>query len=239
VGGSSRGGAGVGLLLARAYGYEWVPETGLYHVGAREYDPRTARWLQRDPIDAASGDPNLYRYCGNDPVNYRDPTGTEIQDELSSVTCTRGKMEIVRMALEEARASGTSIRETQWWGYKLKTFIEHHIFPQADRLRRLFEKIGIDVDDCVMKVPDCFSDWIHSGKGKGGWWNRKWDEFMELADRWLKQKGESWDEMSECSKKFLQEQAHVWALKMLELVGVTDFDWSECMRYTRAKKKRR
>jgi hypothetical protein len=98
------------------------------------------------------------------------------------------------MALEEARAAGTSIRETQWWGYKLKTFIEHHIFPQADRLRRLFEKIGIDVDDCVMKVPDWFSDWIHSGKGKGGWWNRKWDEFMERADRWLKQKGESWDE---------------------------------------------
>jgi RHS repeat-associated protein len=42
-----------------AYGYEWTPATGLYHVGAREYDPRTARWLQRDPIDAASGDPNL------------------------------------------------------------------------------------------------------------------------------------------------------------------------------------
>ncbi|MCL6534419.1 MAG: hypothetical protein K6U12_14230, partial [Armatimonadetes bacterium] len=36
---------------------------------AREYSPRTARWLQRDPIDAASGDPNLYRYCGDDPIN--------------------------------------------------------------------------------------------------------------------------------------------------------------------------
>jgi hypothetical protein len=44
-------------------------------VGARAYDPRTARWLQRDPIDAASGDPNLYRYCGNDPVNFADPSG--------------------------------------------------------------------------------------------------------------------------------------------------------------------
>jgi len=44
-------------------------------VGAREYDPRTARWLQRDPIDAASGDPNLYRYCGNDPINAKDPSG--------------------------------------------------------------------------------------------------------------------------------------------------------------------
>jgi hypothetical protein len=41
-------------------------------VGAREYDPRTARWLQRDPIDAASGDPNLYRYCGNEPVSSWD-----------------------------------------------------------------------------------------------------------------------------------------------------------------------
>jgi hypothetical protein len=48
-------------------------------VGAREYDPRTARWLQRDPIDAASGDPNLYRYCGNDPINCADPSGLAAQ----------------------------------------------------------------------------------------------------------------------------------------------------------------
>ncbi|MEM2593115.1 MAG: RHS repeat-associated core domain-containing protein [Thermofilaceae archaeon] len=44
---------------------------------AREYDPRTARWLQRDPIDAASGDPNLYRYCGNDPINRGDLGGSQ------------------------------------------------------------------------------------------------------------------------------------------------------------------
>ena len=44
-------------------------------MGTREYDPRTARWLQRDPIDAASGDPNLYRYAGNDSVNRADPSG--------------------------------------------------------------------------------------------------------------------------------------------------------------------
>ncbi|CUU35374.1 MAG: hypothetical protein KatS3mg021_1829 [Fimbriimonadales bacterium] len=67
------------FLWNGAYGYEWdcFGGTGLYHVGARAYDPRTARWLQRDPIDAASGDPNLYRYCGNDPINCVDPTGTD------------------------------------------------------------------------------------------------------------------------------------------------------------------
>lgn len=43
-----------------AYGYEWIPEVSLYHVGARAYDPRTARWLQRDPIDAANGNPNKW-----------------------------------------------------------------------------------------------------------------------------------------------------------------------------------
>lgn len=44
-------------------------------MGAHAYNPRTARWLQRDPIDAASGAPNLYRYCGNEPIVYKDPDG--------------------------------------------------------------------------------------------------------------------------------------------------------------------
>ncbi len=65
------------FLWNGAYGYEYIPFTGLYHVGAREYDPRTARWLQRDPIDAASGDSNLYRYAGNDPVNMADDGGAD------------------------------------------------------------------------------------------------------------------------------------------------------------------
>ena len=45
-------------------------------MGAREYDPHTARWLQKDPIDVAGGHANLYLYCLNNPVNLADPTGT-------------------------------------------------------------------------------------------------------------------------------------------------------------------
>ena len=53
-------------------------------MGSREYDPRTGRRLQRDPIDATLGDPNLYRYAGNDPINHADPDGTR---KLSKEEC--------------------------------------------------------------------------------------------------------------------------------------------------------
>jgi RHS repeat-associated protein len=54
----------------------WDRDTGLVHFGAREYDPVTGRWLQKDPIRFRGGDTNLYAYVGGDPVNFVDPDGT-------------------------------------------------------------------------------------------------------------------------------------------------------------------
>lgn len=54
---------------------EFDAETGLYHYRKRSYDPSTGRFLQEDPIGFAGGDINLYRYVGNSPVNFKDPTG--------------------------------------------------------------------------------------------------------------------------------------------------------------------
>lgn len=50
-------------------------DTNLCHLGAREYDPETGRWMQRDSILFGGGDTNLYGYVLNDPINYADPTG--------------------------------------------------------------------------------------------------------------------------------------------------------------------
>lgn len=41
------------------------------------YDPTVGRWLSQDPIGFQAGDPNLYRYVGNDPLRFRDPDGLE------------------------------------------------------------------------------------------------------------------------------------------------------------------
>ena len=48
-------------------------------MGARDYNAATGRWTAKDPIGFAGGDPNLYRYVGNDPVNFIDPNGHFMQ----------------------------------------------------------------------------------------------------------------------------------------------------------------
>jgi RHS repeat-associated protein len=50
--------------------------TGLYYYRNRYYDPRTGRFLSRDPAHYVSTG-NLYDYVENDPTNVRDPLGLE------------------------------------------------------------------------------------------------------------------------------------------------------------------
>jgi uncharacterized protein RhaS with RHS repeats len=39
------------------------------------YSAELGRFLQMDPIKFDAGDPNIFRYVGNDPVNLTDPEG--------------------------------------------------------------------------------------------------------------------------------------------------------------------
>ena len=52
--------------------------TGLVRFGARDYDPETGRWTNKDPILFGGVDVNLYVYVGGNPVSFIDPTGTII-----------------------------------------------------------------------------------------------------------------------------------------------------------------
>ncbi|MCN9244920.1 sugar-binding protein [Streptomyces sp. RY43-2] len=52
--------------------------TGLTHLGAREYDPTTGRFISVDPILDPTDPQSLngYSYAGQNPLTYSDPTGT-------------------------------------------------------------------------------------------------------------------------------------------------------------------
>jgi RHS repeat-associated protein len=58
---------------------EWLENaTGLYHLRAREYDPRTGRFVSRDPIEGMVEAPETlhpYAFAGRNPHTQSDPTG--------------------------------------------------------------------------------------------------------------------------------------------------------------------
>jgi RHS repeat-associated protein len=58
-------------------GREYLSTLGIYDYRTRAYHPGLGRFLQTDPIGFAAGDINLFRYVGNNPVNYTDPFGLD------------------------------------------------------------------------------------------------------------------------------------------------------------------
>ncbi|MFE9887617.1 RHS repeat-associated core domain-containing protein [Streptomyces scopuliridis] len=69
-------------------------DTGLTHIGAREYDPATGRFLSLDPVLTPDDHESLngYAYANNTPVTKSDPTGLRPDGACggSSSSCNGG-----------------------------------------------------------------------------------------------------------------------------------------------------
>jgi RHS repeat-associated protein len=63
-------------------------DTGLVRFGARDYDASVGRFTSKDPIRFDGGSFNLYGYVLNDPVNMRDPQGTDVLCDWLPFLCS-------------------------------------------------------------------------------------------------------------------------------------------------------
>jgi len=101
-GNATSSGSGATTELKFAGGFA-IPG-GLYHFGQRYYDPGTARWTQPDPVSqfADLGQANRYPYAAGDPVNWVDPSGLGIWDDVDE-----GVSELKTIAGETIKGAGT------------------------------------------------------------------------------------------------------------------------------------
>ena len=86
----------------RYRGYYYDRETKLYYLNARYYNPEWRRFISPDSVDYLDPETpnglNLYAYCNNDPVNYKQrpvSSGGSITDSALSVTLGGGFMPII------------------------------------------------------------------------------------------------------------------------------------------------
>jgi RHS repeat-associated protein len=102
------------------------PETGLYHMRHRMYDPQLGRFLQRDPLGSWWDDLNLgngLAFAGNDPVNLADPMG------LTSWNPLEGIWGRLKKEWKSAKRSWARTKKLTWW--------ELMEPPNRDKLRKM------------------------------------------------------------------------------------------------------
>ncbi len=101
---SAKPGFDLSLKRFRFSGKECDDETGLYYFGARYYAAWLGRWTSSDPAGFVDG-ANLFRYCVNNPVSRKDPTGLQTEPLPKPLHYSiKASTTEVKPSLEEFRA---------------------------------------------------------------------------------------------------------------------------------------
>lgn len=135
----------------------------LYYYRARYYDPGLQRFLSEDPDGFASGDLNVYRYVGNNPTNFSDPSGRLAW----FIPVIWGAVEL-GLAIYDAYDTASTIADpcTGTWEKALAggLWVAGALLPgggysKVDDAARYLDDAGRQVDDIARRAPcGCFAE---------------------------------------------------------------------------------
>jgi RHS repeat-associated protein len=75
-------------------------ESDLVYSRARHYNPRTGRFVQKDPIGFSGGDLNVYSYATCNPLSFTDPTGEATWSGMIHASLTEAKRKEIENGLK-------------------------------------------------------------------------------------------------------------------------------------------
>ena len=148
-------------------GEQFDSDLGLYYLRARYYNPATGRFMSRDPEDHDLTDPgklHKYLYSHGDPINWRDPTGRDDEDEdvflvtlNTTVRNSTGVYRLVRTAcMFEVMYAGiaevTKAAAKYFWGRKEGPLPEPPLWLDAACIVVLGKAQLLDLWDHVLEL---------------------------------------------------------------------------------------
>jgi RHS repeat-associated protein len=95
------------------YNYEYngkklQQEIGMYDYGARFYMPDIGRWGVVDPLAEVYSSFSPYAYVANNPINYYDPDGMQIEETSSGWTFTEFDINLLHSYLTSGTSMGSN-----------------------------------------------------------------------------------------------------------------------------------
>ncbi|MEU8377528.1 RHS repeat-associated core domain-containing protein [Micromonospora sp. NPDC048894] len=139
-----------------------IDNTGLTHLGAREYDPTLGKFISLDPVMDLL-DPqqsNGYTYSNNSPVTLSDPSGLKFEEESGAEYNKRLLKHRAKQKAEEKKRADNFI--------KYLNNVRHNAAQIAarDRIRKQVADLGGDPEQVVIEysIPDACKTKSHKGE---------------------------------------------------------------------------
>ena len=129
----------------RYRGYVYDPETELYFLNSRFYDPETGRFLNADALTSTGGllGNNMFTYCVNNPVLLCDPNG------MASAACISNSFDDFSQPWKEKPGGGGSY-------YGRSSSVSHK--PNLPEPKKLsFWEFIFNEDEQVVLDAECFA----------------------------------------------------------------------------------